>query len=126
MSSPILLTTFYARDGDTAVYTATIQDENGMAIPAASLLTLKCWLYVQSTGAIINSRSDQSVLNANGGTVDSSGNFSLTLSPADNEHQGTATTEIHVLLLRYTYNVDHAGSHEALIQVTDQPKVSIP
>lgn len=126
MSTPITPVTYYVRDGDTSVFTATIQDEDSVAIPAASLLTLKCWLYVQSTGTIINSRSDQSVLNANGGTVDSSGNFELTLSPADNEHQGTATTEIHVLLLRYTYNVDRAGSHEALIQVTDQPKVSIP
>lgn len=126
MSTPITPRTWYVRDGDRSVFTATIEDETGTPIPGGSLLTLKCWLYLKSTGATINGRSDQNVLNANGGTVDGSGNFELTLSPADNESQGTGATEIHVLLLRWTYDTDGAGSHEAWIQVTDQPKVSVP
>ena len=127
MSSPILPITYYVRDGDTSVFSATIQDEDGVGIPSASLLTLKCWLYLKNAPtATINSRSAQSVLNANGGTVDSSGNFELVLGPADNESQGSSETETHVLLLRWTYNVDRAGSHEAWIQVTDNPQVSVP
>lgn len=127
MSSPIVPITRYVRDSDVAVFTAQVQDENGVAIPAASILTLKMWLYVRSTGEIINNRDGVNVLNANGGTVDGSGNFTLVLDPADNEFQGTSGgTEVHVMLLRWTYNTNRAGSYEEWIQVTDQPKVSVP
>lgn len=67
----------------TVVLGGTITDDAGVGIPAASLTSLKLWLYHQRTGAIINSRDGQSVLNTNGGAVGANGVLTLTLGPLD-------------------------------------------
>lgn len=124
MSSQPLPRTWYVRDCDSAVFTCTVQDEEGTPIPGSALDSLTMWLYLNAgEKPIINSRDGVDVLSS----LDESGNFELVLTPEDNEFQGlTGGTEIHVLVLRWEFNTNRAGSHEAWIQVTDQPKVSVP
>lgn len=84
--------------------TAAIVDEAGTLIPLAQIVTLVATLYDRESGSILNGRNAQSVLNANGGTVDSAGNLTLTLVPADNAVLDAARAfELHVLLLEWTY-----------------------
>lgn len=68
----------------SARYSAVLLDETGTPVPASSLSALKLTLKDQATGAIINSRNAQSVLNANNVTVDASGNLVWSLQPLDN------------------------------------------
>lgn len=56
-------------EGASGVYTATLKDQDGTAIPAAQISTLTLTLYNKEDGSIINSRNAQNVLNANGVTV---------------------------------------------------------
>lgn len=91
-------------EGTTRLFTATILDENSVAIPAASLATLTVTLTSLHSGAIINSRNAQSILNANGGVVDSAGKLSWTMSAADNAILNSAlAVESHRALFIWTY-----------------------
>src|SRR3972149_284487 len=118
---------FHARESSTTKLTAVVKDESETVIPAASIGTLTLMLYDQkteldspgSTGAIINSRNRQDILNANGCTVDSSGNMVMTFTPADNAIVNTGlSSERHVALFEYTYAAGlKAGKDEVLIDV---------
>ncbi len=90
----------------TPKITATIQDENGTAIPAASLTTLTLTLYNREDSAktIINSRNAQNVLNANNVTVDSNGLITWSVQPLDTAILGTASSERHRAVFEWTYN----------------------
>lgn len=120
---------FQARESSTARLTAIVEDESETPIPAASLDTLTLLLYDQtteldspgSTSAVINGRNRQSILNANGGTVDASGNLALILTPADNVIINTGRPlERHVALFEYTYGAGlKAGKQEVLIDVVN-------
>jgi len=120
---------FHVRESSSARLTATIKDETETPIPAVSLGTLTLLLYDQrtelaspgSTAAVINSRNRQDVLNANGCVVDSSGNLTLTLSPADNVIVNTGeSSERHVALFEWTYGAGlKGGKEEVLIDVTN-------
>lgn len=112
---------FEVREASSARLTATIKDETETAIPAVSLSTLTLLLYDQqteldspgSTAAIINSRNRIDILNANGCIVDSSGNLTLTLSPADNVIVNTGeSSERHVALFEWTYAAGLKGGKE--------------
>jgi len=67
----------------TALLTATLRDLDGTAIPLAALDAVTLTLVDQVSGAVINSRLKQSVLNENGGTVNASGGLTLRLDPND-------------------------------------------
>ncbi len=125
---------FEAREASTAKLTATIQDESEAVIPAAQLSTLRLTLYDQateladpdSTAAIINSRTAQNILNANGCTVSTGGVMTLTLTPADNIIvDATKSSERHVALIEYTYAAGlKAGKEEILIDVLNYSRTS--
>ena len=119
---------FRVNEKTSARYACVIKDENEVAIPAASLTTLTLTLYDQTSDGIINSRSAQNVLNANGVTVDSSGNLVWVLDPADNLIVGTTVPqnsyERHVALFTYTYNAGRTGRTEVQIAVLNLNKVS--
>lgn len=71
-------------EGATGLLGATLLDASGAAINGASVLTLVATLKSAETEAVINNRSDQTVLNANGGsTVSGAGVWSLTLGAPD-------------------------------------------
>jgi uncharacterized protein YprB with RNaseH-like and TPR domain len=56
---------FPAQEATSAKYYGTLLDESGTLVPGASLSSAILTLYDQNSGDVINSRSAQSVLNAN-------------------------------------------------------------
>lgn len=114
-----------ANERTTSTFSADIQDENGAAIPAASLTDITLTLYDEVSRQVINGRSAVSVKNASGGTVDTAGHFEMVFELEDNAHMGGATNERHVALFRYTYDSGaKAGAQRVLIDVFNEPKVS--
>lgn len=112
-----------------AKYTATVKDEAGAAIAAASLTTLTLTLYDVDTLTIINSRTAQNVLNTNNVTVDSDGLLTWLIQPADNAIVGTRRRanqyEKHVALFEYTWSSGtKASKHEVILEVRQLNKVT--
>lgn len=106
-----------AKEDSTSRYTATLQDEGGNPLGSGDLTTLTLTL-TDEDGATINGRSGVSVLNANGGTLDVSGNFVMIYEPADNPVVKTARRqELHLARFDFTYGVGKAGHHEVQIRV---------
>lgn len=112
---------FAAREQTTGWYTATIKDEKGVALVGAdsALVTLKLSLFDEATGQIINSRSNQNVLNANGVTVWADGSLSWRLDPADNAIVNPAKrTERHIAEFSWTWGTPtKTGRHKVVIDV---------
>lgn len=105
---------------------ATFVDMDGNAIDGAAILSLTATLeYIdpEGTSTIINGRSDQSILNTNGGTVDAGGELTLRLQAADNpiiNTSGSGSNETHILSLEWTYSdgvLTRTGGHEYQILV---------
>ena len=118
-------------EGDYFVYACTLKDEDGTALPLASIDSLTLDLFHESDDGVvtvINSRTAQDVKNANGGTVHATtGAFSLPLYAADNPIVGTpATGELqkHTLRLTLTYSTTKTRVHEEAIYVTQLASVS--
>lgn len=113
-------------EGCTARYQTALKDETGTVIGTLTAVTLT--LYDDSTGTIINSRTDQNVLNQNNVTF--SGNtLAWTLQPADNiivtTGVRTNSYEKHVALFEYTYDSGNkSGKHELEFSVRQLKKVS--
>lgn len=111
----------------TARITGVLKDEAGNVITAASLTTLTLTLYVLGfPSQIVNSRDAQNVLNANGVTVDASGNLVWTMTPADNAIiDVTNDVETHIALFQWTWNAGaKAGRSEIAIPIVNLDKVS--
>jgi len=91
----------------TPKITAVIEDEAGTPVPGTSLLTLTLTLYSTSDSpayAIINDRSDQDVLNAEGVTVDAEGNLAWQTASADTAIQDSVLEkETHRAVFKWTY-----------------------
>jgi len=114
------------RERSTALYTATIKDENGDALSYEDLDALTLTLYNLADGTIINSREDQDVLNANNVTVSAAGVLAWTMQPADNPIVSATTAgwkEKHVALFEWTYSTTKKGSYEVTIEVESLEKV---
>jgi hypothetical protein len=116
------------REGCTALYTATIQDEANDPLLLTDLTTLTLTLYDKTTGSIINSRDDQDVKNTNGVTVSAGGVLVWTMSPADNVIVGAPSRnqpEQHVALFEWTWDTGtKAGKYEVQIDVEQLTKVT--
>jgi hypothetical protein len=70
-------------EGETPQYTATLRDEAGIVVPAASLSAARMTLYSVHTNAIVNGRTNQNVLNANDVTIGAAGEIKWKLREAD-------------------------------------------
>jgi len=114
------------KERSTHVYTATIKDENSVVVPAASLNTMTLTLYAERTGTIINSRSQQNILNANNVTISSGGVLVWTMQPADNAIVNSAlSVEPHIALFEWTYSSGTKyGKHQIRLMVENYTKVS--
>lgn len=114
------------RERSSGVYSAQLLDEDGVAIPAATLTTLTLTLYVKETGDIINLRNAQNVLNANNVAVDSSGNLVWTVQPADHAVVATGRKlERHRAVFDFTWNSGAKRDwHAVEFVVIAEPKVS--
>jgi hypothetical protein len=110
----------------TALLTGIFKDEAGNLLGSANMTALVGTLYDRKTGTVINGFNEKNLLNANGGTLDGSGNFSLLLTPADNAivDQSVVGSEVHVLLLAWEYSGGKKGKQEIEIAVKNISKVS--
>ena len=90
--------------GESANLTGTLKDTTGVTVTTP--LTFIITLYDSITGAIINSRNQQSVLNVNGGTV-SGGDYTVELDASDTAAVGDiadGATQARVARLEFTYS----------------------
>jgi hypothetical protein len=104
----VIPTTFpkAVNEKSTAIYTAVLTDQDGAIIPLADIITLTITLCTLD-GTIVNSRSDQDALNANGVSVDALGVLTFVMEPADTEILFPASTdvfEIHRATFKMNYN----------------------
>ena len=94
-------------EGNLALVSGTLLDEDGDPVALSTLLTLTLTLYDQATDTILNSRDAQTIKNANGGTMHATtGAFTLLLNPDDNVLVSTVAagqTELHLGLLEATW-----------------------
>ena len=101
-----------------------MKDENGATIANTDLTTFTLTLYNKDTGAIINSRDAQNVLNANNVTVDGAGAVAWTMQPADSPIiNDDLNWEDHVALFKLTWTGGKQTNHEAIIRVQNVSKV---
>ena len=116
---------FNVREKTTRRYTAALKDETGAAIGGGALSSLKLTLYNRADGSIINTRNQQNVLNANGVAVDSSGNLTWTMEPADNPIVDAALSyEEHVALFEIGWSSDaKKNNHDVIIRVENVNKI---
>ena len=108
-------------EGNSMIYTATLKDAAGVALPLASVDSLTLTLYDKTTGTIINSRTAQDVLNTNQVTFHAtSGLLTWTALPADMAIVGTPAAgvlETHVALFEIVYSTTKGLNHEVEIYV---------
>lgn len=105
--------------------TGQVVDHAGVAIPAASLATMTLRVYALDA-ALTDLVTTESMLNAGRGTVDASGNFVVTLRPADMAIVGTGELERHVALIAWTWlisAVTHGGYQEIEFPVQNLARV---
>jgi hypothetical protein len=109
--------------GTRRVVSMTVSDTDGVVIPLASMTTITLTLSDEKTGAIINSRDAQSILNVNGGAFHAtSGLLSIIFTPADNVLVGTKPVERHRALVEFTYaSGTKADAYPFAIDVTAVP-----
>ncbi len=96
------------QSGESCNVVVTFQDLTGVTIVKASLITLTVTQFEKETAAIINSRNNQSILDANGGSVANDGTLTLRLQPLDSVIANTNTnveiSEVHVLRFDFTWS----------------------
>lgn len=118
----------------SAIYTATLKDENGTVVPLSELLTLTLTLYdadqgepTLATANIINSRNVQNVKNTNNVTFHAtSGLLTWSIQTADVPIiDSDKLTELHVARFDFTYGTPtKTGRHEVGLRVRNLRKVS--
>lgn len=109
----------------TYIYSTTIEDASGEAIPADSLSALTLTLYAERSGTIINDRNAQNILDANDVTVSSGGALAWTMQAEDNAIVNTRlTTEPHIALFEWTYGSSGYGKQEVRFVVRNLAKVA--
>lgn len=121
-------------EGVGGIYLGNVKDERGKALAAADLTTLTLTLIDKSTAQVINSRNAVSVLNANGGTINASGEFEFLLTADDNVIVDTGLDdeleEEHIMRLRWTW-IDsslqtHTGGKDISIWVKQLDTPVVP
>ena len=111
----------------TPTLSVTLRDLDGAGIPASSLDALKLTLFNDRTGAIINARDHQNVLNTGIGTMSSAGVITLAFTAADTAVlDSTRSSEVRVALLEWDWTVSGApksGKCELVFVVRNLQKV---
>ena len=107
-------------------YSGKIVDEAGNPIPGSELSTLTLTLFNAADKAIINSRDDQTALNANGVTLNESGDLQWSAESADNPivgDVGLGLTEKHLAQFEWTWGSGKRGSHILTLHVVQLHEV---
>lgn len=109
----------------TSLLELQLTDENDATLAKSVLTTLTLRLYNRRSGAILNSRNAGSILDANGGSVTTSGFLSLVLSYLDNALTSQdMRSEEHVALIEWSWSSGtRFGKKEITFTVVNQAKV---
>lgn len=111
----------------TARYTTDpLTDEDGAVVAGSILSSATLTLYDQRTGAILNSRNQQNVNQANGVSISDAGVVSWLLVPADNAIVNTKLPqEVHVAVFDFRWDAGTSRAvHEVKILVNNIGKVT--
>lgn len=119
------MSVYTCNERTSPIYTGTLTDSVGDAVPLAAISTLTLTLFDQQTGQILNSRDSQDVKNANNVTVAAtSGLLTWQLQPADTAIiDGAKAVERHLALFTWT-TATQTGRHVVNIDVTNLAKVA--
>jgi len=94
----------------SGTYTATLVDEDDVAIPASSLNLLQLTVFDGKSGTVL--RTTQDVLNANNVTVDSAGLVTWTISPFETQVVSSnlpfGSVETHWAVFECLYNASQS------------------
>jgi hypothetical protein len=112
-------------EGTTGIYSFELVDEEGEGIDSSFLTTLTLTLYDVDTHQVVNTRSNQDILNANNGTVETTPGSPVTttvtfnIQPEDtpilNQNR---LKEARVLSFRWTWDSgQRIGRHEVQFNV---------
>lgn len=109
-------------EGETPRYTATLVDDTGAILPAATLTTMTLTLYViRADGTTTYIRGSglggQNVLNANNVTITAQGLITWQLQVADTSLVDQIPFEVHRALWEWTWPTNRAGKHEVFFTV---------
>jgi hypothetical protein len=109
----------------SAWYKAILKDRNGTVVGASALTSLTLTYYcLDAALTIINSRNAQNVLNANGVTLDSSGNLEWAKTTLDTIMVTSGGYEDHVALFEWVGATVGSGKHEVVFQIDRLAKVA--
>lgn len=114
-------------EGSTRRYTAILRDATGTPIGSSQVTAITLTLIDEDSGAVVNSRSDQDVFNANGGTLDADGNFVMVFSELDTAILGSPVTDGALQSRRATFKVTYASgqeNHEVIFFVQNMAQVA--
>lgn len=114
---------------ETGQYTATITGNDGVTpLPGATLSSLLLTVYVikqDGTEEVVNGRNQQSVLNANNGTVSAGGLFTWTIQSGDTAIiESFLQFERHYCLLEWGWPTGNQGKGEFILTVKNLRRVS--
>lgn len=100
-------------EGSSGLYTATLKTPAGVPVTGAMLDTLTLTLYDKETGAIVNARDAQDVLNKGNVAIDVEGEIAWSIQPADTVIlDATKCKETRVAKFRATWTGDDGpGAH---------------
>lgn len=107
-------------------YTGKVVDEAGNAIPAAEISTLTLTLFNAADKSIINTRDDQNALNANGVTLNDSGELTWNSASEDSPivgNVGLGLTEHHIAQFEWTWGSGRRGSHKVDLFVVQMHEI---
>jgi hypothetical protein len=96
--------------GTTSKITATFKDETGAAVTVVNAMTLT--IYERDSLAIVNTKNGTDI-----SASFSAGTLTLTLTAADNAMVTTEESEIHIILIEWTYGGTKKGKKEIPILV---------
>lgn len=113
------------KERETGIETFTLKDENGAVVPGSALDAATLTLSVVPTGAIVNSRNAQNVLNANNVTISEQGVVTWTMQAADVAIlDDTRRIEVHRALFVFTWNGTRTLPYELDYEIDNLSKLT--
>jgi hypothetical protein len=112
--------TLAVTEATTPTYLANLVDKDGQPIAGSALTSLTLTYFQEYSEAIINGRSGQNVLQANGVTLDGNGVLTWELTKADTVISNNALAfDPHIARFDFTYPTNQTGRHEVRILVAN-------
>ncbi len=113
------------KERETGIESFSLKDEDGNAIPAGSLTSATLTLHVVHTGAIVNSRNAQNILNANNVTIDGTGLLAWTIQAADMAiTDDSRRVEVHRALFVFKWGSGREKPYEIDYEIENMSKLT--